>query len=45
VRGASGLILVTPQGEVALDHNSHEMSAGWARPDGERRVSHLWREP
>lgn len=44
VRGASGLILVTPRGEVALDHNSHEMSAGWARPGGERRVSHLWRE-
>jgi beta-aspartyl-peptidase (threonine type) len=44
VRGASGLILLSPRGDVALDHNSHEMSAGWARPDGERRVTHLWRE-
>lgn len=43
VRGASGLILLTPQGELALDHNSHEMSGGWARLGGERRVTHLWR--
>ena len=42
-RGASGLILLTPRGEVALDHNSREMSAGWARPGGERQVTHLWR--
>jgi beta-aspartyl-peptidase (threonine type) len=45
LRGASGLIVVTPRGEVALDHNSREMSGGWARPDGERRVTHLWRAP
>lgn len=43
LRGASGLILVTPRGELALDHNSREMSAGWARPGGERPVHHLWR--
>jgi len=44
LRGASGLILVSPRGEVALDHNSREMSAGWARPGGEVVVTHLWRE-
>jgi len=42
-RGVSGLILVSPRGVALLDHNSREMSAGWARPDGRRRVTHLWR--
>ncbi len=42
-RGPSGLVLVTRDGEVALDHNSDEMSGGWARPDGQREVHHLWR--
>jgi len=42
-RGASGLILVTPRGAALLDHNSAEMSGGWARPDGTRRVTHQWR--
>jgi L-asparaginase / beta-aspartyl-peptidase len=42
-RGASGLILVTSRGLVLLDHSSHEMSGGWARPDGTRRATHLWR--
>ncbi len=32
MRGASGLILVTRDGAVCLDHNSAEMSSGWARP-------------
>ncbi len=44
-RGASGLILVTRAGDVVLDHNSPEMSGGWARPDGTRDVTHLWRRP
>jgi len=43
LRGASGLILVSPAGEVILDHSSREMSGGWARPGGARRVTHLWR--
>lgn len=42
-RGASGLILVTPRGAALLDHNSREMSGGWARPGGGRQVTHLWR--
>jgi beta-aspartyl-peptidase (threonine type) len=42
-RGLSGLILVTPRGTALLDHNSREMSGGWARPDGRRRVTHEWR--
>ncbi len=42
-RGASGLILVTADGEVCLAHNSDEMSAGWGRLDGSSRVDHLWR--
>ena len=42
-RGASGLIFVSRSGEVVLDHNSPEMSGGWARPDGTREVTHLWR--
>ncbi len=44
-RGVSGLILVTREGLPVLDHNSSEMSAGWARPGGERCVGHLWRRP
>lgn len=42
-RGTGGLILVAPDGTVALDHNSREMSAGWAQVGGGRRVTHLWR--
>jgi len=42
-RGVSGLILVAPDGRVRLDHNSPEMSGGWARPGGERRLEHVWR--
>jgi len=42
-RGLSGLIVVAPDGRFALDHNSREMSGGWARPDGTREVTHLWR--
>ena len=42
-RCASGLILVSAAGTVVLDHSSREMSGGWARPDGGRRVTHLWR--
>lgn len=44
-RGRSGLILVTPQGLVALDHNAQEMSAGWIRPDGSSQVGHQWCGP
>jgi L-asparaginase / beta-aspartyl-peptidase len=43
LRGASGLILVTPAGALVLDHSSREMSGGWARPGGPRRITHLWR--
>jgi beta-aspartyl-peptidase (threonine type) len=43
-RGRSGLIAVTPAGDVVLDHNSPEMSGGWMRPDGAREVTHLWRD-
>jgi beta-aspartyl-peptidase (threonine type) len=42
-RGDSGLILVTRHGLALLGHSSDEMSGGWARPDGTRRVTHLWR--
>ncbi len=42
-RGCSGLIFVAPDGRFVLDHNSREMSGGWARPGGDRRVTHLWR--
>jgi L-asparaginase / beta-aspartyl-peptidase len=42
-RGRSGLILVAPDGRFVLDHNSREMSGGWARPDGTRDVTHCWR--
>jgi beta-aspartyl-peptidase (threonine type) len=41
-RGASGLILVSASGVAVLDHNSKEMSSGWARPDGRSEVTHLW---
>jgi len=46
-RGASGLILITRDGRCVIDHNSREMSAGWARPGsgGPRQVQHLWRAP
>ena len=43
VRGASGLIFVTSDGEACLDHNSDEMSAAWGRLDGTSHVDHLWR--
>ncbi len=43
VRGASGLLLVSPEGAVVLAHSSREMSGGWARPGGARRVTHQWR--
>ena len=42
-RGLSGLILVTAAGEVVLDHNTKEMSAGWFAGDESGRVNHLWR--
>ncbi len=46
-RGRSGLILVTAAGEVVIDHNTPEMSAGWVAGDGlgddAGRVAHLWR--
>ncbi|HEX5010511.1 MAG TPA: isoaspartyl peptidase/L-asparaginase [Planctomycetota bacterium] len=42
-RGASGLILVSATGAAVLDHSSFEMSGGWARPDGSRRITHQWR--
>lgn len=42
-RGASGLILVTREGAVVLDHNSVEMSGGWIRPDGRSEVTAAWR--
>ncbi len=42
-RGNSGLILVTAQGVVVLDHNSHEMSGGWIRPGGVPEVGAFWR--
>jgi len=42
-RGWSGLIFVAPDGRFVLDHNSREMSGGWARPGGARLVTHLWR--
>lgn len=42
-RGGSGLILVTREGAVVLDHISPEMSGAWGRPDGSRRIDHLWR--
>lgn len=42
VRGRSGLILVTREGEVVLDHNSPEMSAGWVAAEGGREVAYIW---
>jgi len=42
-RGASGLILLTPAGQVVLDHISTEMSGGWIRLDGRTDVSATWR--
>jgi isoaspartyl peptidase/L-asparaginase-like protein (Ntn-hydrolase superfamily) len=42
-RGASGLILVSAAGVAVLDHNSKEMSSGWARPDGRGEVTSVWR--
>lgn len=42
-RGAAGLIVVSRDGSVALDHSSAEMSGGWGRPGGERLVHHVWR--
>lgn len=42
-RGRSGLILVTAAGEVVIDHNTPEMSAGWIAEDHDGRVTHLWR--
>jgi len=42
MRGAAGLIVVSRDGEVALNHTSAEMSGGWGRPDGEPVVNHLW---
>jgi beta-aspartyl-peptidase (threonine type) len=42
LRGASGLIVVTPRGEVVLDHETFEMSGGWTRPGGETKVSATW---
>jgi beta-aspartyl-peptidase (threonine type) len=41
-RGCSGLILVTREGEVVLDHNSSEMSGGWVAAEGGREVAHMW---
>lgn len=43
-RGAAGLIVVSPDGMVALDHSSAEMSGGIARPDAECEVHHLWHD-
>lgn len=43
-RGVSGVILVTADGVAVLDHNSVEMSSGWARLDGRLEVDHLWRD-
>ena len=42
-RGHSGLIVLRADGELALDHNSPEMSAGWIRLDGSQHVTHKWR--
>ena len=42
-RGRSGVILVTAAGEVVIDHNTPEMSAGWVAADDGGRVTHLWR--
>jgi len=44
MRGAAGLIIVSRDGAVALDHSSAEMSGGWARPGGESDVNHQWRD-
>jgi beta-aspartyl-peptidase (threonine type) len=41
-RGTSGLILLTADGRVLLDHNSVEMSGGWMRPDGRMETSATW---
>lgn len=42
-RGLSGLILVTRDGQVVLDHNSFEMSGGWITPGGDAVVDNQWR--
>jgi len=41
-RGTSGLILLTADGRVLLDHNTAEMSGGWMRLDGQAEISATW---
>ena len=41
-RGLSGLILVTRDGAVVLDHNSYEMSGGWVVAGGSATVGNQW---
>jgi len=40
--GLGGLIVVTPTGEVALGHDTTEMTAGWIRQGGIPTVSSRW---
>jgi beta-aspartyl-peptidase (threonine type) len=41
--GLGGLVVVTPEGDVAIGHDTAAMSAGWIRPGGTPTVSLRWR--
>jgi isoaspartyl peptidase/L-asparaginase-like protein (Ntn-hydrolase superfamily) len=41
--GLGGLIVVTPDGELAIGHDTAAMSAGWIRPGGAPTVALRWR--
>ncbi len=41
-RAPAGLILITPDGEVALDHSAPEMPAGFARLGNDPQVRLVW---
>lgn len=41
--GLGGLIVVTPEGDFAIGHDTAAMSAGWIRPGGTPTVSLRWR--
>jgi beta-aspartyl-peptidase (threonine type) len=41
--GLGGLIVMTPDGELAIGHDTAAMSAGWIRPGGPPTVALRWR--
>lgn len=41
--GLGGLVVVTPEGDLAIGHDTATMSAGWIRPGGPPTVSLRWR--